>query len=253
MTETCGRKGLEELSEEYEFCSKCPSLEASRSQVVFGSGSSTAPIVIVGEGPGAQEDEEGAVFIGDSGQLLMSMLTFEDDRVRVWPADEELDRITRVQEDETYFEKVRDYLDEYIFWTNAVLCRPEENRTPTAVEVKNCLDRLHRSIYAVDPILVIAAGKTAASALLGKAVAVTDKSGTLFDIGIPSPATGNMVRYPMLVVLHPSFLLREGDQKLVKRKQGKTYETIKHLAFGIRLVERLHVEMYGHSFLEKRA
>jgi len=244
--ETCGRKALEDLSDEYDACERCTYLKDSRTQVVFGSGSSTAPIVMIGEAPGALEDEEGAAFLGESGQLLMDMLR------KAWPEDDELNNLSQIQEDSLFFMKLRDYLDRYIFWTNAVLCRPEENRTPTTAEVKECLDRLHRTIYAVDPLLIIAAGKTAATALLGKAVAITDKRGTIYDISIPSPVTGTPVRYPMLVILLPSYLLREGDQKLVKSKKGKTYQTICDLKNGLHLVDNLHRNAYGRSFLEKR-
>ena len=243
--ETCGKHALIELSEEYDGCEKCPLLVKSRTQVVFGGGSSTAPIVIVGEAPGAEEDEEGAVFIGDCGQLFMDVIA------KAWPPCPEMAEISKIGEDKTYFHRLRDYLDEYIFWTNTGLCRPEDNRTPTATEVKNCLDRLHRSIYAVDPVLIIAAGKVAASALVGKSVAITEKRGRIFDIAIPSPVTGNPVRYPMLAILHPSYLLRQGDQKLVKKKQGVTYQTIKDLEYGFGLVDQLYRDAYGRPFLEK--
>jgi DNA polymerase len=243
--EVVGRQALIELSESYADCEKCPLLKRSRTQVVFGGGSSKAPIVIVGGAPHSAEDAEGAAFVGDAGQLFMDVIA------KAWPACSEMAEISKIGEDRSYFSELRDYLDQYIFWTNTAMCMPDENRPPSAVEVKNCLDRLHRSIYAVDPLLIVATGKTAASALVGKAVAITDKRGRIFDIEIPSPVTGNPVRYPMLAILDPAFLLKEGDQKLVKRKQGKTYQTIKDLEFGFALVDQLHRDSYGRPFLEK--
>lgn len=240
-----GRRALVELFEEYEDCDRCPVLCSSRRQIVFGSGSSSAPIVVVGEAPGNKEDEDGVTFVGDGGQLLMDMFA------KAWPDDDVMVDLRRIDEDSTYFEKLREYLDKFVFWTNAALCHPPDNRDPTSQELKNCRSRLARAIYAVDPLLIIAAGKVPASVLLGKAVQITEKHGTIFDITIASPVTGDPVRYPMLATLHPAFLLREGDQKLVKRKKGKTYETIQDLRHGLALLEQLHVESYGRSFLER--
>jgi len=241
---TVGRRALVELSEEYEGCAKCEVLCNSRTQVVFGSGSSRGPILVVGEAPGASEDEEGATFVGDSGQLLMDLFA------KAWPPDDRMKEIRAIQEDESYFTELREYLDGYVFWTNSAICRPPDNRNPTSVELKNCRERLERTIYAVDPLLIVAAGKIAAGALLGKAVQIMDKHGTLFDVSVKSPITGQAVRYTMLAILHPAFLLRQGDQALVRRKKGPTYETIEELRNGLGLLERLHRESYGRSFLE---
>jgi uracil-DNA glycosylase family 4 len=246
MGHVCGREALLELEEAYGECTRCPLLVKSRKQVVFGGGSSRASILVVGEVPGEEEDAEGVTHVGDSGKLLMDVFA------RAWPVQDDPDfsEAVSIGEDAVYFEKLRNYLDEHVFWTNAVLCRTEDKRTPSAFEVKNCSDRLRRTIYAVDPALIIATGKTPASILVGKSVAISDKHGVIFDISIPSPVTGNPVRYPMLAIMCPSQLLREGDQKLVKKKQGKTYETIEDLRYALRLLNRLFNDYYQHSFLE---
>ena len=145
-----GKKALIDLSEAYADCDLCPLLCASRSEVVFGSGAASAPIVVVGEAPGGVEDAEGTAFVGDSGQLLMDLLA------KAWPDDEELKQIRKIEEDSHYFRELREYLDRFIFWTNSTLCRPPEGRNPTPQELKNCRDRLDRTIYAVDPLLIIA-------------------------------------------------------------------------------------------------
>lgn len=170
---------------------------------------------------------------------------------KAWPKDDQMAEIRKIGEDGPYFRELREYLDQFVFWTNAAICRPPENRNPTSQELKNCRERLERTIYAVDPILIIAAGKIPASMLLGKSVQITEKHGTIYDVEISSPVTGDPVRYPMLAVLHPAFLLRQGDQNLVKRKKGVTYETIQDLRDGLRLIEMLHRESYGRSFLER--
>ena len=227
MQHACGREALLELESTYAGCEKCPLLVKSRAQVVFGGGSSKAHILVVGEAPGAAEDYEGAPHIGDAGKLLMDVLA------RAWPVPDDPDfaEISGIGEDSTYFERMRDYLDAHVFWTNATLCKTADGRPPSAAEVKNCADRLHRTIYAVDPSLIIAAGKTAASALVGKSVSISDRRGTIFDIGIPSPVTGVTVRYPMLAILCP-------------------YDTIQDMQYALGLLNRLFNDYYDRSFLE---
>lgn len=216
---TFGVPALVDLDEEYRRCARC-SLCNSRKNVVFGSGSEKGPIMIVGEAPGALEDEIGEPFVGESGMLLMSMLEL------ALPRTAAVEAISSIEDEEEYWETLRDYLDSFIFWTNLVLCRPPENRDPSRDEIKACRDRLHRTIYAVDPAVIIGVGKNAASALLGKKIAVTNESGTIYDVEVPSPVTGKGIRYPMMALVHPSWLLRQGDQDLIAKKKGRTYEAI---------------------------
>ena len=224
-----GKKALRLLVDEYEGCDKCDLLCESRTQIVFGSGSSTADILIVGEAPGADEDLDGVPFSGRSGRLLMQLLE------KVW-SGEEIEKIRGISDDDEYFRQVRDLVEYRIFFTNVVMCRPEDNRTPSNTEIKNCRDRLQRLIYAVDPKIIIAAGATAATAVLGKKVAITSRRGEIFDVSIPSPVTGGAVRYPMMAVLHPSYLLRKGDKALVSKKEGDTFATMGDLRYAIELL-----------------
>ena len=239
-----GRRALQNLLDEYDDCERCPLLCESRIQPVFGSGSTKADIVIVGEAPGAHEDEEGLPFVGKSGKLLLQLLEM------AWPDhDERIIDLRRYEDDEAYFRELRSLLEQHIFFTNAVICRPGENRTPSTEELKNCRERLHRTIYAIDPVLIIAAGKIAASTVLGKNVAILQKRGVIFDVAIQSPATGRKVRYPMLAVLHPSYLLRKGDKTLVKNKKGDTYLTIGDIRYGLSILEH-HYTYMNKSFPE---
>jgi len=234
-----GRRAIRLLYDEYQDCEKCPMLCESRTQVVFGSGSVSADIMIIGEFPGSDEDAEGLPFSGRSGQLLLQLLDM------VWGDTEELLAARELEDNEEYYRAVRSVVEERIFFTNIILCRPHE-RSPSTAEIKNCKDRLQKTIYAVDPKLIIAAGKVAASAVLGKKVAILDKRGNIFDVSIASPVTGRSVRYPMLAVLHPSFLLRKGDQSLVSKKTGDTYKTMGDLRYGLSLLNQYDT-IRGHQ------
>jgi len=225
-----GLNALRRIVDEYEGCEKCELLCSSRTQIVFGSGSASADIVVVGEAPGADEDLDGVPFTGRSGRILLQLLE------KVWEG-EEVEKIREISDNDEYYRQVRDLIEERIFFTNVVMCHPEENRTPSAKEIKNCKDRLHKMIYAVDPKLVIAAGKTAASAVLGKKVPIVSKRGEIFDVSITSPVTGEPIRYPMMALLHPSYLLRKGDMSLVNKKEGDTYLTMGDLRYAMTLLK----------------
>ena len=237
-----GLRALRHLREEYQYCEKCPLL-CDRLGPVFGSGSATADIVIVGEAPGEKEDQECLPFVGKSGRLLLQLIE------KAWPDhDERMQEARECDDDVTYYEKVRDVVETHVFLTNTILCRPTDNRTPATSEIKECRDRLHKTIYAIDPTLVIAAGKTAASTLLGKNVAILNKRGTIFDIAITSPVTGRKVRYPMLAILHPSYLLRKGDKTLVRQKKGDTYQTIGDLRYGLEIIRTHYSAARNRTF-----
>lgn len=236
-----GKEALRLLYEEHRNCDKCTLLCESRLQPVFGSGSASADIVFVGESPGEQEDEENETLMGKSGRLLLQLFDMS------WPNPERLSELREIQDNERYFASLKDFLEEYVFFTNTILCRSAENRTPSKEEIKNCRTRLENTIYAIDPLLVIAAGKTAATTLLGKNVSILDKRGTIFDISVTSPSTGKKVRYPMLAILSPSYLLRKGDKSLVRQGQGDTHSTIQDLKYGLDLITK-HYELTRPNF-----
>lgn len=241
-----GLDALADLADEYERCTKCPALCQSRSEVVFGSGNVRADLMIIGEAPGEEEDGEGIPFVGKSGRLLMDLI-----RMR-WPETERLTALKEIDDDDEFFDDLRDYLDDYIFWTNTTLCWPGEgNRTPSAKELKACKERLHKTIYAVDPMLILVAGKTALSTLVGKTMGIVQKRGTLLDLEIISPATGRPVRYAALATLHPSFLLRKGDQALVERKQGDTWNTMQDIGYGLYLLNEQYKDLFGTEFPDR--
>ena len=252
--EHLGLDALLALREEYAECERCPLLCKSRSAPVFGSGSATAPIPILGDCPGDEEDEAGIPFAGVAGRRMLDMLRM------AWPETEELAALEgvwdRYGDSDRYWDALRDYLDQYIFWTNLILCKPTDSdgdrRAPAPNEIKSCKDRLHRTIYAVDPILIIALGKAPASALTGKVVQIVKQRGEVFDVKVQSPVTGEQVRYPCLATLSPGHLLSTGSAGLLALKQGDTYETIQDLKWAITtLLAPQYRDTYGVDFPER--
>jgi DNA polymerase len=149
-----------------EACGLC----RGRKQAVFGVGSETGPWLFIGEGPGADEDEQGEPFVGQAGKLLDSMLAAIG------------------------LERGR---DTYI--ANVVKCRPPGNRTPTLDEAKACAAYLDRQIDLVAPKIIVALGKTAAVRLLG------NEQASLASLrGRVHSYRGR----PLVVTYHPAYLLR---------------------------------------------
>lgn len=158
-------------------CERCPALAASRSQIVNGVGPADAELVIVGEAPGATEDERGEPFVGRSGQLLTDALEsvgFSRNGVRI---------------------------------TNCVRCRPPDNRNPRSAERSACFEWLSAELSAIDPRLVMAVGKIPASQLLDRDVAVMSAAGSIEDVRFGTE------HYPVLVSPHPAAVLYDRSTK----------------------------------------
>jgi uracil-DNA glycosylase family 4 len=156
----------------------CP-LKRTATNTVFADGSPEAPILIIGEAPGADEDRIGKPFVGRAGQLLDRML-----------AAIGLDR-TGVQ------------------ITNVIYWRPPGNRKPTAQEIASCLPFVFRHIALSRPKVLVLAGGTAASALLPMSEGITRLRGRWFDLAIPGLETP----LPALPMFHPAYLLRTPERK----------------------------------------
>ncbi|HXF77715.1 MAG TPA: uracil-DNA glycosylase [Usitatibacter sp.] len=156
------------LEEAVRTCRQC-GLCAQRKQAVFGVGSRSGPWMFVGEGPGADEDEQGEPFVGQAGKLLDSMLAAAG------------------------LARGRD-----VYIANVVKCRPPGNRTPTPEEAAACAGYLDRQIELVAPRLLVALGKTAAIRLLGTEASLASLRGRMHRYkGIP-----------VVVTYHPAYLLR---------------------------------------------
>jgi DNA polymerase len=162
-----------ELIQQVHDCTACK-LRAGCTQTVFGVGDEKAAWLFVGEGPGAEEDEQGEPFIGQAGKLLDNML-----------AAIKLKRGNNV----------------YI--ANVVKCRPPNNRIPAAEEIAHCLPYLQRQVELIQPKIIVALGKTAACALLGQDATLGSLRGKVYQYqGIP-----------LIITYHPAYLLRSPAEK----------------------------------------
>lgn len=230
------------LKEEYESCTKCSKLCETRSKVVFGTGNPEAKIMVIAEGPGKTEDELGIPLIGESGKLLDYFLSYEfakrDERFKkviktfkilknsfgktmyTWPHQEEAKKL----------------LCEYIFYTNVILCWPGKgNRDPEHEEVENCKERLLKTIYLVDPTLIISVGSWAAKTLAGtRSFTITKERGKILDVSIPGILTD--IHYPVFPILHPAYLLRLGPSE---EENSEWVQTRKDIQRAITVLEEV--------------
>ncbi|NNL54798.1 MAG: uracil-DNA glycosylase [Woeseia sp.] len=155
-------------------CKAC-NLHSSRTQTVFGVGSETADLLIIGEAPGAEEDRRGEPFVGRAGQLLDEMLRAIN-----------LDRQTT-------------------FIANVLKCRPPGNRDPKSAEAECCRPFLDRQIALIDPKVILAVGRIAAQQLLGGDLPLGRMRGQKHVLEKYSA--------PIVVTYHPAYLLRSPSQK----------------------------------------
>jgi len=158
-------------------CERCPSLVESRSQIVDGVGPTDADLLFVGEGPGANEDEQGEPFVGRSGDVL----------------DEALRDAGLVRSD--------------VRITNCVRCRPPENRDPTSEELANCRGYLDAEIDRLAPDLIVTLGKVPSEHLLDRSVAITSESGDIVDARIAGASRR------VLLSVHPAATLYDRSQR----------------------------------------
>lgn len=162
--------GWDELVERVQSCVACPELAASRTRVVAGQRPAGARVLMVGEAPGAAEDEQGVPFVGRSGQLL----------------DELLGEAGMRRAD--------------VAVANVLKCRPPANRKPRRVEVAHCRPWLDRQIALVDPAVLVALGGTAAEWFVGPGARIVALRGQV------SSYDGK----PLVVTYHPSAAIRFG-------------------------------------------
>ncbi len=158
-------------------CKRCD-LCNSRTKTVFGTGSQTADLMIIGEAPGANEDKQGKPFVGKAGQLLTSML--------------QAIGIER----------------ESVFICNVLKCRPPFNRDPNAEEVAKCTAYLEQQIELMQPKLLLAVGRVAAHYLLGVTTPLSRLRGQRLQYNDTS----------LLVTYHPAYLLRNPRDKVKSYK-----------------------------------
>ena len=166
-------------------CQRCKLAKLGRKQIVFGTGDPHADLMFVGEGPGADEDEQGLPFVGRAGQLLNNMI-----------AAMGLKR-------------------EQVYIANIVKCRPPGNRTPERDECDTCSPFLMRQIQVIRPKVIVALGATAAKNLLAVNDSMASMRGRFYDFSPPRTLgdTDEPFDSKLAVTYHPAFLLRDPRQK----------------------------------------
>lgn len=167
--------GLDELACLADTCTRCV-LSRSRTHAVFSDGNPKARIMLIGEGPGQQEDETGIPFVGRAGQLLTQILASVG--------------IDRKQD---------------IYICNTVKCRPPQNRTPEPEEMAACFPYLEGQIYWVRPQIILLCGATAVRDILNTKLGISKLRGQWFE----TPFAGALA----MPIFHPSYLLRNQSKE----------------------------------------
>lgn len=167
---------LQTLQKNIDGCQRCK-LHAGRTHIVFGSGNSRADLILIGEGPGEQEDLQGVPFVGPAGDLLTKIL-----------------EAINMSRDEVYI-------------TNIVKCRPPGNRDPEADEIAACAPFLQQQIDYIQPKIICALGRCAAQTLLQTDTSLSRLRGRFHDYGRIRSGIRLMPTY------HPAYLLRYPKQK----------------------------------------
>lgn len=156
----------------------CPLKTQGAKQAVFSRGVGNAPLMIIGEGPGADEDAQGQPFVGRAGKLLDRMLKAAG-------------------------------LEGRVFITNTVFWRPPGNRTPTPQEQAVCAPFVERAIALVKPKMLMLAGGASAKSMLKRDEGILSMRGRWFEWTSEDKA----IELPAMPTLHPAFLLRTPAQK----------------------------------------
>lgn len=158
---------LKQLEQECGGCQRC-ALARERQKVVFGAGSAVADLVLVGEAPGREEDQQGYPFVGEAGRLL--------DRILF---------AMGLQRDDVYI-------------CNLIKCRPPQNRDPEAEEIAACVPYLKQQLALIRPRVIVALGRFAAHTLLHSQAPISRLRGQWYEYeGIP-----------LMPTYHPAYLLR---------------------------------------------
>ncbi len=163
----------EELEQSIVNCNKCK-LCTNRTNIVFGVGNKEADIMMIGEGPGADEDKQGEPFVGKAGQLMNKALTG-----------------LGIKREELYI-------------ANIVKCRPPSNRVPEQDEAEACLNYLRNQVILVKPKIIVLLGSTALKNILGKEYSITAMRGKWIE--------QKGIYY--MPTWHPAALLRDENKKI---------------------------------------
>ena len=163
---------LEDVRKELGDCKRCK-LHRGRKTIVFGEGNEKATLMLIGEGPGYDEDVQGRPFVGKAGQLLTKIL-----------------QSINLPREEVYI-------------ANIIKCRPPQNRNPEPDEIQSCNPFLMKQIRVIQPKIICALGTFSAQTLLKTDTKITALRGKFYDLeGIK-----------VIPTYHPAFLLRNPERK----------------------------------------
>ena len=185
-------KSLEFLKKSIMNLKKCD-LKKNAKNIVFGDGNPKSKIMLIGEAPGANEDDEGLPFVGRAGMLLDKMLTAIN-----------LDR-------------------KKVYISNIINYRPPENRRPTDEEIKRYLPFITKHIEIINPKILVLLGSTAMNALIGNDVVISKMRGKWIEKEFGNCKTS------VIITFHPAFLMRQPaqkkmswiDLKMIREKKNK--------------------------------
>ena len=164
---------LEELKQSMNNCQKCK-LCKNRKNIVFGVGNPDAEIMFIGEGPGADEDEQGEPFVGKAGQLMNKAFD-----------------VVGIKREQVYI-------------ANIVKCRPPQNRDPAEDETIACINYLRNQVMIIKPKIIVLLGRIALQNILGKEYKITASRGKWVE------KKGIMY----MPTWHPAALLRDETKKI---------------------------------------
>ena len=164
---------FEELENSIEGCNKCK-LCSNRNNIVFGCGNKNADLMLIGEGPGADEDIQGIPFVGKAGKLMNAAFD-----------------ALGINRDDVYI-------------ANVVKCRPPNNRNPEKDEEMACLDYLRNQVILVKPKIIVLLGSVALKAILGNEYSITSSRGKWIE-------KKGILYMP---TFHPAALLRDEKKKI---------------------------------------
>ena len=173
-TDSLAELSLGEVANIASTCKLCV-LSKERINVVFGSGSESADLMFIGEGPGAEEDRQGLPFVGKAGQLLTSMIA-----------------ALGLSRDAVYI-------------CNVVKCRPPQNRDPLPIEAKTCTPYLRRQIELIQPKVIVALGRVSAQLLLDSEMPLGGLRRQTYKF--------KDTDIDLVVTYHPAYLLRKPTEK----------------------------------------
>ena len=167
---------LNALKDRYQNCMACPLATQGRTQVVFGTGNSDSQLVIIGEAPGADEDKQGAPFVGRAGKLLTSML------------------------------QEAGFVREELYISNVAKCRPPQNRPPTTQESSTCSKiLLFQEIKIIKPKVICTLGATATQSIMGPETKISAVRGNFY----------RLKEYLIVPTYHPAYILRDPSKRAI--------------------------------------